>query len=363
VSFESSKRKKIVWLTNLPAPYRYPIWNNLSKYYELRVIFVLREVNWRNWHLPQENLFTSIKLSKYFIRFGEFEFVPGITGLRKITQDANLIVITGWEYPLYIITLFYSKLKKIPVFIFYESTEKSHRFNGFFIRNIRNKIFSMADHIFTSGIASSTAVKSMGIDVSKITTLFNPVDVEWFSKNSDRLIDQSPGHKFIFVGQLIERKNVGTLLFAFSEICNLNDTLTIVGEGKLLEYLTNYASILGIKEKVKFVGHIDQEHLAHEYAKANTLVLPSKNEVWGLVVNEALACGLHVVVSDKAGVSDLVHNMRGAYIAKTDINSLKFALEESRRDWCGAINKPEILQFTPAKFASALKEAINKFIE
>jgi glycosyltransferase involved in cell wall biosynthesis len=195
----------------------------------------------------------------------------------------------------------------------------------------------------------------MGVPAEKILTLFNPVDVQWFADLAakDR-VASSPGHRFLYVGQLIERKNVEMLVDAFAAMRNPRDSLTIVGDGPLSATLQEYSRRLGLDGSVHFTGHHDQQQVAHDYANADTLVLPSTNEVWGLVVNEALASGLHVAVSKAAGVASFVEPMTGAYLFDPEISSMITALRRSREDWNGVITNPEIMRYTPEKFAEAI---------
>jgi glycosyltransferase involved in cell wall biosynthesis len=265
------------------------------------------------------------------------------------------LVLGGWETPFYIRTLLLAKRRRIPLIKFYESTQDSHRFTNFIVRKIRSSILSQADFIVTAGSASTKAVEAMGIASEKIVTLFNPVDVSWFhSFARNHRTPVTSGHHYIYVGQLIERKNVATILRSFAAIRNDADTLTIAGDGSLARDLKNLAASLGIAESVTFAGHRNQEELAKLYAASNTFILASTNEVWGLVVNEALASGLHVVVTDKCGVAEFVQDMDGAYICETDQKSLQEAMSKSSRQWNGYIEEPEILKFTPERFADGV---------
>ena len=200
----------------------------------------------------------------------------------------------------------------------------------------------------------------MGVPKNQIITLFNPVDVSWFHTfaQTHRCL-QTRGHRFIYVGQLIERKNIATVIQAFAVIKNVFDTMTIVGDGPLTQELRTLAISLDIKDSIHFVGHKNQEELAALYAESNTLILASTNEVWGLVVNEALASGLHVVVSHKCGVAEFVEGMKGAYICQTDQKSIKEAMRASSDAWRGYNQAPEILQFTPERFADELLTVIS----
>jgi glycosyltransferase involved in cell wall biosynthesis len=355
------KTPRVLWLTNLPAPYRFPIWSRLSASLDLRVAFLLKEKNWRNWSVPKHVDWKYNFLSLKSVNFGEFDFIPSIKGARKLIQGVDVLVLGGWEAPFYTRTLFYAKKFRIPVIQFYESTTDSHRFNNLFIRKIRSAIFSKADFIVTAGAASTKAVEAMGIAPEKIITLFNPVDVGWFhSYAKEHHSPQSDGHRYIYVGRLIELKNVASIIHSFAGTRNALDTLTIAGDGPLAHDLQALTHSLGIHDSVFFVGHKSQEELAQLYSANQTLILASTNEVWGLVVNEALASGLHVVVSNKCGAAEFVKHMKGAYICQTDHESIQDAMKRSSNAWSGYIQNPEILEFTPEKFADGVLDAIQR---
>ena len=355
----NKSRQRILWLTNLPAPYRFPIWDKISESHDLKVAFLLKEKNWRNWTGPKNTKWAFQYLSLKSKNFCEFDFVPSVFGAKRLLQQIDVFILGGWDKPFYIRTLIIAKRKHIPVINFYESTLDSHRFNNILIRKIRSTILSKADFIITSGNASTNAVKAMGIATEKIITLFNPVDVRWFhSFAQNHRIPVTTSHRYIYVSQLIERKNVATVIKAFASIRNSSDTLTIAGDGPLAQELKNLVATLGISDSVIFAGHKNQEELAQLYTASNTLILASTNEVWGLVVNEALASGLHVVVSDKCGVTEFVKDMKGAYISSTDQQSIQLMMEKSREEWSGYIQDPEILQFTPERFAEGVLQVI-----
>jgi glycosyltransferase involved in cell wall biosynthesis len=351
---------RVIWLTNLPAPYRFPIWARMMQTIDVKVVFLLKQKNWRNWRVPKNVTWNHKFLSLNSINLGDFDFIPSIRGAKRLIQDVDLIIIGGWEAPFYLWTLLSAKRRRIPVIQFYESTGDSHRFNNFVIRKIRYLIFSQADFIVTAGTASTKAVVAMGIAPEKIITLFNPVDVSWFHTFArGHRMPASEGHRFIYVGQLIERKNVASVLRSFAAIKTGADSLTIVGDGPLTQELTNLTTALGVTSSVHFVGHKSQEELAALYAASNTLILASTNEVWGLVVNEALASGLHVVVSDKCGVAEFIVGMKGSYICTADTDSIKHAMRKSMDAWTGYIQEPEILSYTPEKFADRMSQLFD----
>ena len=123
---------------------------------------------------------------------------------------------------------------------------------------------------------------------------------KWAIKANDKVI--------LFVGKLIRKKQPDLLLRAFAEVQKyLSCHLVFVGTGPLQKQLETSCQTQKITN-VHFAGFINQSQIAHVYHSANILVLPSAyQETWGLVVNEAMACGVPAVVSTRVGcANDLV---------------------------------------------------------
>ena len=356
---DKTRTPRVLWLTNIPTPYRIPIWTALDRKVDLKLIFLNQTEHGRDWELEKE-----LEHLNYRI-LGITAFYPSPTipiyfnffrPIREIVgSDGSAIYIDGWESPAFFVSALFAKKKQMKVIYGYRGTRESHRFKNSLIRKVQSIILSQADYIATAGEASTKAVEAMGISPTKIITLFNPVDVRWFhSYTQANRTPQSEGHRFIYVGQLIERKNVASIIQAFAAIKDRDDMLTIVGDGPLASDLKKLAYSLSVEDSVLFVGHKNQDELARLYAANNTFILVSTKEVWGLVINEAIASGLHVVVSDKCGAAEFVKNMKGAYICSPDQDSIQNAMIASSQQWSTYIEEPEILKFTPEKFADDL---------
>lgn len=132
----------------------------------------------------------------------------------------------------------------------------------------------------------------------------------------------------IFVGQLVQRKQVRLLLEAF---CNLGPRfsfakLTFVGTGPEESGLREMTRIKCISERVRFEGSIPPSRIDSRIAQAAVLVLPSRFDGWGLVINEALVTGTSVIVSDACGAADLVTSADGIVVPAGDVVALSNAL-------------------------------------
>jgi glycosyltransferase involved in cell wall biosynthesis len=135
----------------------------------------------------------------------------------------------------------------------------------------------------------------------------------------------------LYVGRLVECKRPGDLMAAFALACadapHPRPYLLMVGEGELRPALEAEASRLGL-DRVRLLGFRAQEHLPAYYDLADIFVLPSAQEPWAMVVNEAMNCGLAVVASDRVGAAaDLVRDgENGVVFTAGDVDGLAAAL-------------------------------------
>lgn len=122
-------------------------------------------------------------------------------------------------------------------------------------------------------------------------------------------------HKeILYVGQLIVRKRVDLLLQAFSQLALPSAHLRLIGQGGEEQNLRQLASELGIAERVSFSQGMPNAGTVAAMAAADVLVLPSRFDGWGAVVNEALMVGTPVICSNRCGASDVIENGRNGYV-------------------------------------------------
>jgi glycosyltransferase involved in cell wall biosynthesis len=117
-----------------------------------------------------------------------------------------------------------------------------------------------------------------------------------------------PEQFVLYVGTLEPRKNLPTLLEAYAEVARRSDAPLIVGGGKgwLYDQVFQRLDELGLRERVRFVGYIDEEELPLWYAAATVFVFPSIYEGFGMPPLEAMACGTPVVTSNSSSLPEVV---------------------------------------------------------
>ena len=163
----------------------------------------------------------------------------------------------------------------------------------------------------------------------------------------------------IFIGQLIKRKGVDILLKALRGLEGLNWNLRIIGDGIEHDSLVDLCESLELSDKVQFLGSLKNSVAMEMLADSDLLVLPSRWDGWGAVVNESLMLGVPVVCSDNCGASDLLDGkQRGSVYRADSIEDLHDKLgvwlsrrkptEENRmaiREWSACITGKRVASY------------------
>lgn len=136
-------------------------------------------------------------------------------------------------------------------------------------------------------------------------------------------------YRLVYVGQCVRRKGVDLLLHALAGLPDMSWELLIIGDGEEQSKLRKLSQDLGVREKVEFMGALPNELAMEQLAVADLLVLPSRWDGWGAVVNEALVRGVPVICSSQCGAADLlVGDMQGAVFIAGSVEQLRARLRE-----------------------------------
>jgi glycosyltransferase involved in cell wall biosynthesis len=244
------------------------------------------------------------------------------------TFRPDVINLTGYYDPAQILLLLWAKFNGVRVVMQIESTAADHQRRGLKER-FKQWVFSQCDGFFCFGSQSANYLLQLGVPEQKILLRKNAVDNDVLAANYQRALstrqerqqqlDLRPNN-FIFVGRLIGFKNLPALLQSFADARQQSRQsedwgLLILGEGEELANLTAQRDTLGLTDTVTFLPGQPWFRVPELLALSNVLVLPSTSEPWGLVVNEAMACGLPVIVSNRCGcVADLVDNGNTGFV-------------------------------------------------
>ncbi|MCG8346742.1 MAG: glycosyltransferase family 4 protein [Chloroflexales bacterium] len=142
-----------------------------------------------------------------------------------------------------------------------------------------------------------------------------------------------PEQFVLYVGTLEPRKNLTTLLDAYSQIARQSAAPLLIGGGKgwLYQPVFERLDALGLRDRVHFIGYIDEDELPLWYAAATLFVFPSLYEGFGMPPLEAMACGTPVVAANGSSLPEVVGDA-GLMTPPTDANTLAEAILRLLRD-------------------------------
>lgn len=232
-------------------------------------------------------------------------------------------------------------------------------------------IRSLFDWAVTGGAAHDRYLLQLGFSQQRIAHFYDVVgnrhiqeSVSDIRRNSSSLQHGLPDHYFLFVGRLAPEKNVIGLLDAWLAYrdCGGGWSLVIAGDGPDGPALKERLKASAYNSHVCFLGHRSARELLPVYAFASTFVLPSKREPWGLVVNEAMAASLPVIVSKRCGCAeDLVRPGQNGFVFDpshpailTDQLLLMSSYPEEERNRMGRVSLTLIERYTPQNFGQQI---------
>lgn len=177
---------------------------------------------------------------------------------------------------------------------------------------LRRFLVKRATACLAWGEAAETYLKSIGVRANCIFRCAQAIDNESWLRQADALDRDSErvalgfrGTVFLLVGRALRRKGFQNFLEAWgrlSEQEHAKISAVIVGDGDFLSDLKHQAAAASLRN-VRFVGAQSPDQLARYYSAADVFVIPSLEDVWGLVVNEAMCFGLPILASQFAGAS------------------------------------------------------------
>lgn len=167
---------------------------------------------------------------------------------------------------------------------------------------------SNINNIFAMGDVGVNWYKKTGFIPNKIHKFQYTIELPEDSHLHFQVSDKNENfYRFTFIGQLIARKGIDNLITALSKVKSKNWHLNIIGDGIMKSQIFDMISASELNDKVTFYGNKDNQD-AMSFLRDNTdyLILPSRFDGWGAVVNEALARGVKVITNEKCGASSMI---------------------------------------------------------
>jgi 1,2-diacylglycerol 3-alpha-glucosyltransferase len=372
--------RKTVILTEIIAPYRIPVFNALARRagLDLHVIFLSEtDPSLRQWRVYKDEIrFSYEVLPSWRFSIGHSDFVLNArlsASLKRFSPQA--IICGGYNYVASWQALMWARRRGARFALWSESNAQDARALRKPVEFLKARFLERCDGFVVPGKSAFEYLSSLGAPAERIFIAPNAVDNTYFAAQAENTRAHAtecreklklPSRFILFVGRLVPEKGVFDLLEAYAKLeSSLRSEVGLVfaGDGVSREELAQEAKRIS-PGTICFPGFAQREDLAGLYALAETLVLPTHSDPWGLVVNEAMACGLPIIVSSVAGCSaDLVEDGWNGYVVpprdaeklSVAINSLVRQPELNLR--MGAHSSERIRNYSPEACADGLAAA------
>ncbi|MEN3042426.1 MAG: glycosyltransferase family 4 protein [Fervidobacterium sp.] len=316
---------RVLFLTNIPSPYRVAFFNELGKHCELTVLFERQAAKDRNSKWFQNNFenFKPIFLKGIYTGSDSALSLSIIKHLSNKKYD--IVIIGGYSTPTSIIAILNLWLKKVPFIL--NADGGFIRSEGKLKKAIKTFLISRATWWICSGEYTKKVLQHYGANPARIYTypfssihdydiLTSPPTLEEKEKLRKKL--GIKGEKIVLsVGQFIKRKGFDILIKASKNL--LPGTSVYIIGGEPTDEYKQLVRENGVNDRVYFLPFKTKQELREYFIASDVFTLPTREDIWGLVINEAMAYGLPVVTTDKciAGI-ELIKNEENGYIVPVE---------------------------------------------
>jgi glycosyltransferase involved in cell wall biosynthesis len=333
-----------------PTPYRAPLFDRVAARPELglTVIYAARTVAGRTWEVEPEH-------SSVFLRGVR---VPGVRGILRhdypvtpgvwgalASARPDCVVVSGWSTFASQAAIVWCRLRRVPYLLVVESHDLGPRAG--WRRAVKKAVVPpivrrAAGALVTGTVAGESMVRN-GAPAERVRVFANTIDVEGWEERADRLAERRPELRralgvadgdvaILSVARLWPDKGHDTLVRAVAATGDRDLLLVIAGEGPERRGLEALARELGVR--LVLAGDLPHERVIEAYCAADVFALLSNHEPWAVVVNEAAACGLPLVLSDRVGAAfDLLREgQNGSLVPAGDAEAASEALRRLAAD-------------------------------
>jgi glycosyltransferase involved in cell wall biosynthesis len=375
-------KRRLVITTEIISPYRIPVFNALAEHpdVDLHVIFLAEtDPSMRRWKVYKEEIHFSYEVLPHWRRrIAGYNLLLN-RGVAAALERArpDVIVCGGYGYLASWQLLRWARRHSRPLFLWSESNQQDRRRGMPVVEMLKRHFIGTCSGFVVPGKSAAAYAATFGMPREKIFVAPNAVDNAFFSQEASAVRTRAakmrrqfglPESYFLYVGRLVLSKGVFDLLDAYSQLApelRAKSELLFVGDGVDQPQLQARAATIH-PGAVRFAGFTHREQLAVYYALAEALVFPTHTDPWGLVVNEAMACGIPIVATDAGGcVVDLVQDGWNGYVVATSAPDklsealAKIACAPELSAAMGARSAQRIQQYSPQACAAGFVAAVN----
>lgn len=325
---------KVAMVTNIPAPYRIPVYENLVRHedMDLCVFFCSGREPDRAWDLQQASYKQVYFKEKFLTYRGRFIHCnPDVwSRLRDFAPD--VVVTTGFN-PSFIFAYIYARLHGARHIAMTDGTYFTEGTLSWVHRLVRRWVYGGTRAFIGASQGSFELYRSYGIRQDQMfqshlcanNAIYHP-----------RPADDGKRFDFVFSARFIAAKNPDFAMAVAQMVARRigrRTSLLMMGSGELDDVLRRRAAEIAEDVDVVFAGFVKQTDLPDHYASARVMLFPTQIDTWGVVANEAFAAGVPVIVTPMAGVAgDLVLDGRNGRVLPLDVDAWAEAAATLLRD-------------------------------
>jgi glycosyltransferase involved in cell wall biosynthesis len=288
--------RRVTVVSPEPTPYRAPLFDRIAQHVDLTVVYAAHTVADREWSVPLHHravFLRGVRLpgARGLLRH-DYPLTPGIArALRESRPD--VVVVSGWSTFASQAAVAWCRAKRVPYVLHVESHDLDPRpaWRRHVKDTVATPVIRGAASVLAVGSAARESASVRG--ASEVRIFANTIDIErWIERAAALPRPDHEGTLALSVGRDVPEKGFDTLAAACVE------------SGVRLETVR---------------GGLSEDELARRYAEADIFALLSRHEPWGVVVNEAAASGLPLVLSDRVGAAhDLLRDRENGFLVPAD---------------------------------------------
>ncbi len=340
----SERPYRVLFVLTHPVQYMSPLLRMMSKHPKLDILAAYcslqgaqpemdpdfgREVA---WDIPLLDGYPWVQVPNRSLRPGLGRFFGLLNlGLWKKVRAGNfdaVVILTGYRYAAFWIAALAAKSKGLPILFGTDAHHIAPRdgrdWKMKFKKLFWPRLYGFADVVIVPSTGGVNLMHSLGVPSGRVVLTPYSVDNQWWTEQSADVNPSAVRAEWqipedasvvLFCAKLQPWKRPHDLLRAFAKANVKGAYLVFAGDGPLRASLETEARTLGIAERARFLGFVNQSGLPRVYTASDLFVLPSEYEPFGVVVNEAMLSGCAVIVSDQVGARfDLVRNGETGYV-------------------------------------------------
>lgn len=309
------RRLRVVIVTNIPAPYRLPIYALLAQQpdLDLHVVFSSGREPDREWNLGPAHFAHSFLQERFVTIRGRFIHINQDTWPVLDRLNPDVVITTGFN-PTHLIAYAWARVHGAAHVPMTDGTLESEAPLTFMHRWVRRRVYARSTAFIAASDGGMRLFRSYGIDAGPLFKSHLCADNAQFFAASP--IDKH--YDFMFCGRFVAVKNPFFALEVARDVAlrlGRRVSLVFVGSGALEGALRAFAQTLQAQVETTFAGFARQEDLPRWYGASRLLLFPTSWDPWGVVANEACAAGVPVLVSPAAGVAgELVRDGENGFV-------------------------------------------------